>query len=313
MNRDYESISEKFWSLPQKPDEELNRERLFMDDQILHAHLEREIECRLDGVSTVLDAGGGTGRFSLWLANLGYKVTHLDISMPMLEKAREQAIALGISDWITFVHGRITDLSAFAEGQFDLVLSLDAPISYTYPKQNEVIAELVRIAARSVVLCVSSRLGSYPNQFYPAGKKPFLVDEHNPDGAVQWYMRDWEQRDKWRPDFGAADRLWHDGLFANPDEVYMQMTSGETPWPVTYLFRPEELAAILQNSGLHEIRLAGPGALARALPGEILRKLLYSEAYRAPFLERCYQFDSEPSVCGMGLHSLVASGRKTCF
>lgn len=89
MHKDYESISEKFWSLPQKPDEEVNRDRLFMDDQILHAHLELEITRRLSGVSTVLDAGGGTGRFSIWLAKLGYQVTHLDISLPMLKKARE--------------------------------------------------------------------------------------------------------------------------------------------------------------------------------------------------------------------------------
>gem|GEM_PF-4001353 len=59
----------------------------------------------------------------------------------------------------------------------------------------------------------------------------------------------------------------------------------------------------LQNAGLQEVRLAGPGALARTLPGEIIRKLLYTEAYRVPFIERCYQFDSEPSVCGLGIHS----------
>jgi hypothetical protein len=63
MHKDYESIAEKFWSLPQKPDEEVNRDRLFMDDQILHAHLELEITRQLSGVSTILDAGGGTGRF----------------------------------------------------------------------------------------------------------------------------------------------------------------------------------------------------------------------------------------------------------
>jgi len=66
MGRDYEQVSEKYWSLPHKAVEEVNRDRLFMDDQILHAHLEREIESRLADVETILDAGGGTGRFSLW-------------------------------------------------------------------------------------------------------------------------------------------------------------------------------------------------------------------------------------------------------
>ena len=106
MSRDYEQVAEKFWSLPQKPGEEVNRDRLFRDDQILHAHLEREIESRLDGVKTVLDAGGGTGRFSVWLAQKGLQVTHLDISLPMLEKARERAEDAGVAGQIEFVHGR---------------------------------------------------------------------------------------------------------------------------------------------------------------------------------------------------------------
>jgi SAM-dependent methyltransferase len=231
------------------------------------------------GVTTVLDAGGGTGRFSIWLAKLGYQVTHLDISLPMLVKAREKAEEVGVSEQITFVHGKLTDLSTYSDGQFDLVLSLDAPVSYTYPKQIDVIKELIRVAACGIVLCVSSRLGSYLNQFNPAGKMPFLVDKCDPDSAVQWYMDEWKERDKWTVDFTRVDRLWNDGLFSVPDEVFEQMMSGDTPWPVTYLFRPEELADQLRSAGLQEVRLAGPGALARTLPGEILRKLLYTEEF----------------------------------
>ncbi|MDF2939126.1 MAG: Methyltransferase type 11 [Paenibacillaceae bacterium] len=310
MNRDYEQIAEKFWSMRQKPGEEANRDRLFRDDQILHAHLEKEIESRLDGVRTVLDAGGGTGRFSVWLAQKGIQVTHLDISLPMLEKARERAEEAGVAGRIEFVHGRLTELAAYREGQFDLVISLDAPISYTYPKHEEVIRELIRVSARSVVFCVSSRLGGYPGHFGTASKKPFLVDEQDPDTAMRWYVREWEQREKWRPDFARADELLETGLFADPDTVYEQMKNGGTPWPVTYSFRPEELKALFDAEGLREVRLAGPGALARTLPGEALRMLMETPEYRAAFLERCYRFDSEPSVCGMGYCSLVASGSK---
>lgn len=310
MGRDYEQISEKFWSLPFKPSEEVNRDRLFMDDQILHAHLQREITCHLHGVKTVLDAGGGTGRFSIWLAKQGYQVTHLDISMPMLTEAQRRAEEAGVAERMTFVHGRLTDLSAYADGQFDLVLSLDAPISYTYPKHNEVIMELIRVTKQSIVICVSNRLGSYPAQFVPSVKKPFLVDENDPDSANRWYMREWAQRNEWEPNFERADRLLDLGLFDDPDEVYEQMLNGGTPWPVTYLFRPEEVSELFRTADLKNIRLAGPGALARTLPGDVLRKFLYTPQYREPFLERCYRFDHEPSVCGMGLFSLIASGTR---
>lgn len=54
-----EDIAERFWSLAQKPGEEARREQLFLDDVIHKAHVEREIEARLDGVETALRCGGG--------------------------------------------------------------------------------------------------------------------------------------------------------------------------------------------------------------------------------------------------------------
>ncbi|MEJ2133266.1 MAG: hypothetical protein P8Y95_16955 [Gammaproteobacteria bacterium] len=55
-----EDICERFWSLPSKATEEAKREALFLDDIILKAHLDREIDSRLAGVDSVLDAGAGT-------------------------------------------------------------------------------------------------------------------------------------------------------------------------------------------------------------------------------------------------------------
>ena len=69
--RDPEDICERFWSLPSKPGEVARRERNFLDDVIQKAHLEREIASRLSGVRTFLDAGAGTGRFSIALARQG--------------------------------------------------------------------------------------------------------------------------------------------------------------------------------------------------------------------------------------------------
>jgi len=46
--------------------------------------------------ATVLDAGAGTGSLSLLAAELGYRVTSLDLSEGMLSKAREKAKARGL-------------------------------------------------------------------------------------------------------------------------------------------------------------------------------------------------------------------------
>jgi 2-polyprenyl-3-methyl-5-hydroxy-6-metoxy-1,4-benzoquinol methylase len=82
-------ISRRFWNLPQKADEETAREQTFIDDIIAKAHIERLLLENLDGIRTAFDGGAGYGRFSLLLAAKGVHVTHFDISLPMIEKAKE--------------------------------------------------------------------------------------------------------------------------------------------------------------------------------------------------------------------------------
>jgi len=106
-----EDICERFWNLPSKPGEEARRERLFLDDVIQKAHLEREIASRLGGARTILDAGAGTGRFSIPLARQGFHVTHLDISQGMIDSARQLARDAGVLDNMRFERGRVGDLT----------------------------------------------------------------------------------------------------------------------------------------------------------------------------------------------------------
>ena len=108
---DSEDICERFWNLPSKPGEEARRERFFLDDVIQKAHLDREIEYRLGGVRTILDAGAGTGRFSIPLACQGFHVTHLDISQGMIDTARQLAQEAGVLDRMCFARGRVGDLT----------------------------------------------------------------------------------------------------------------------------------------------------------------------------------------------------------
>ena len=126
-----EDIASRHWNLPQKGAEEARRETLFIDDIIQKAHVERELERHLSGVATVFDGGAGSGRFSVFLAKKGIRVTHFDISESMLSQAREYAGIEGVSDRIEFVHGRLGELDEFSDEGFDMVISIDAPVSYT--------------------------------------------------------------------------------------------------------------------------------------------------------------------------------------
>ena len=138
-------ISERLWNLPEKGELESRREETYIDDIVQKSHIERELLSSLDNIKTVFDGGAGCGRFSILLAKHGCEVTHFDISQPMIDKARELAKREGVLDKITFVKGALEDLSQFADRAFDMVVSFDAPISYTYPRQEQVIRELVRI------------------------------------------------------------------------------------------------------------------------------------------------------------------------
>lgn len=134
----------------------------------------------------MFDGGAGCGRFSILLAKHGCQVTHFDISQPMIDKAKELAQKAGVLNNITFVKGALEDLSAYENKSFDMVISFDAPISYTYPNQKQVIGELVRIAKKRIVISVSSRLGYLPYLANPLQKNQFILDENCDDPWAKW-------------------------------------------------------------------------------------------------------------------------------
>lgn len=301
-------ISERQWNLPDKGERESMREKTFIDDIVQKSHIEKELLANLSGIETVFDGGAGCGRFSILLARKGLKVTHFDISAPMIEKAKEMAAAAGVMDNITFVQGALEDLSAYADRSFDLVMSFDAPISYTYPQQEAVIQNLVRIAGRKIMLSVSSRLGTLPYLANPLNKIQFILDDDCNDPWVKWCMEHYQDGvDGFRFDRTACMDILENGLLGGRQEIE-EYERGGTPWPITYTFLPDELIQILSRCGVDNIQLAGPGAYARTIPREFLRKIMQDSSQREDFLAFCHHFDQNPYVCGLGKDNLFAKG-----
>ena len=301
-------ISERQWNLPDKGELESRRETTYIDDIIQKDHIQRKLLENLDGINTVFDGGAGSGRFSILLAKQGCRVTHFDISQPMIDKAREIAAKEGVLDRITFVKGALEDLSAYQDRQFDLVISFDAPISYTYPNQNKVIGELVRIAGKRIMISVSSRLGSLPYLANPIQKNQFILDENCDDPFVQWCITNREQMiSGFTFNKQNAEKLLADGLMGGEEEI-AQYEQGGAPWCITYTFMPDELERILSGYGVRNIQLSGPGAYVRTIPWEILTKIMNDPKQRQDFLDFCYRYDSNLYVCGMGKDNLLAVG-----
>jgi SAM-dependent methyltransferase len=307
---DSEDICERFWNLPSKPGEEARRERLFLDDVIQKAHLEREVASRLGGVRTILDAGAGTGRFSIPLARQGFRVTHLDISQGMIDTARQLAQDAGVLGRMRFERGRVGDLKQYEDGGFDLVICCDAPISYTYPDHIRTIAELARVAARALVISVSSRLGYMSYALNPLQKRQYFADPASEVPDVRRYLGQ-SDLSSFVPDLDSVWRALTSGILSDRERIEREYAAGRAPWPHNYLFMPDELREILVRAGVHDLKLSGPGALARSIPNEVLRMVLLNDDYRARFLDLCYEFDSNPAVCGLGKDNLAASGLRS--
>ena len=311
MDNYSEKISERMWNQPDKGELEAEREKTFIDDIVQKAHIERELVQSLDGISTAFDGGAGCGRFSILLAKHGVRVTHFDISQPMINKAREIAEREGVADRITFVKGALEDLSAYADRSFDLVMSFDSPISYTYPNPEKVIGELVRIAKKRIMFSVSSRLGSVPYLSNPIQKNQFILDKNSKDSWVQWCLSSREQMiEGFSFSKESVVKAYETGLLGDVEETKEAYDRGEVPWCVTYHFMPDELENILKKYGVNNITFAGPGAYARTIPNEILVKIMNDQKQREDFLEFCHMYDSNPYVCGMGKDNLFVKGER---
>ncbi len=261
----------------------------------------------MDGVKTVFDGGAGSGRFSIPLAALGMKVTHFDISLPMLEQAQQEAEKMGVGDNITFVNWKLEDLTAYADREFDMVLSIDAPISYTYPHQYDVLRSLIRIAGKKLVFSVAGNMGWIPYLFNPAQKAQYILDKDSEDPFVKWTLDVAVNKvSSYKPDMAQVKQAYRSQMMAGLDSMKAAHEQGKVQWPHTYAFMPGELKSQMEAYGAKNVALSGPGALSRSIPNEVLVNIMNDSSLRREFLDFCYEYDSNIWCAGMGKDNLVA-------
>ena len=99
------------------------------------------------------------------------------------------------------------------------------------------------------------------------------------------------------------------GLMEPIDDIKSDFEKGGTPWPVSYAFMPDELYSLLEKNDAHNIKLAGPGALSRSIPGEVLKNIMGDCKLRLEFLDFSYWYDSQLWCAGMGKDNLLALAR----
>ena len=88
----------------------------FSDDIDLYLHLAEVVG------DPILELGCGTGRVLVPLAAVGHRVTGIDRSSPMLERARSAVLESGFSERVTLMEGSMTESHHAAGGPFGLVI-----------------------------------------------------------------------------------------------------------------------------------------------------------------------------------------------
>ena len=107
----------------------------------------------------MLDAGCGSGRFSVPAAEAGCKLTLLDISERQLTIAENKMAEHGHSAY--YINASVTDMNMLENNSFDVAVCYGAVLNYLHSGVSRAVAELYRVTKPGgyVVISVNSRAG----------------------------------------------------------------------------------------------------------------------------------------------------------
>jgi ubiquinone/menaquinone biosynthesis C-methylase UbiE len=118
------------------------------------------IERYLPKSGTVIDVGGGPGRFTVEIAKLGRDVVLTDITPKHIEQAKQLADEEGVAPRVVdYRVVDIRDLSCFADGEFSMAVCYGM-LNYTLDQDVHVLSELGRIVQKGNPILIGA-MGLY--------------------------------------------------------------------------------------------------------------------------------------------------------
>jgi magnesium-protoporphyrin O-methyltransferase len=120
----------------------------------------------------ILDAGCGTGLFSVAMAGRGCDITAVDIAPQMVQAATERAQAADVAGQIDFVVGDLESV----QGRYDAVVCLDVLIHYPRPAFDQLLAHLASLSRDTLIITYAPHnpalaLMHYVGQFFPRSQR----------------------------------------------------------------------------------------------------------------------------------------------
>jgi len=268
----YDSLGEGEW-------ERLEKDAYHPLEWLTHVHF---MEKYLPKTGIVLDAGGGPGRYSIFMAKRGLHVVLFDFSRVQLSIAKRRASEMRVRrNAIEYVEGALPNLSRFPDAQFDAIVCY-GPLSHLIDKRKRTSAfkELVRVAKPGAPLFISviNRYGVFRTIL----KKPELhVELVCPD----------------------HQKTFNQGVhLAHPDK-------GPGMFTDAFFFRPEELRRAVEDQGVSVLTMAACEGLASHLP-EPLALLAKDKRKWNRWMEIHWQTCTDPHILGISEHILLVGRKK---
>ncbi|MFH1048566.1 MAG: class I SAM-dependent methyltransferase [Patescibacteria group bacterium] len=116
-----------------------------LSDALIFKIIKDNIPAGIDKNATILDAGGGTGK---WVCDLSkvYQSNFIvyDRSHDMLERAKENIKNAKIENRVKLVEGDLKDMKDIRSGSVDYIVSIYSPISFIYEK-GKAFGEMFRV------------------------------------------------------------------------------------------------------------------------------------------------------------------------
>lgn len=125
--------------------------------------------------SKVLDIGGGPGRYSIYLASKGCKVTLLDLTKKHIEIAKEKADLYGV-DLERYIHGNALELSSYNLEQFDVILLMGPLYHLTkYEDRKKVVNDALKLLKAGGII-IASFISAYAPIVDTLKKAPLEIE-----------------------------------------------------------------------------------------------------------------------------------------
>jgi len=225
--------------------------------------------------ATILDCGGGPGRYAITLAQLGYSVTLFDLSPELLAVAKDKSTEAGVT-MAGIEQGTATDLSRFADRQFDVVL-LMGPLYHLLdePDRQRALTEATRVV-KPGGLVFAAFISRYAAHLDGVRRYPEEAIDH--------------------PEI--YDSIEETGLLPPRED-------GQTAF-VAYFAHPNEVAPLCKSAGLDILTVLGVEGVAGAREESI--NTLTGDAWER-WVDINYRIAHDPSIHG-GVEHLLAVCRR---